>query len=44
LRSALAAGIDCLIIRNEFTSSQDFTGALRIISSIRELPSLIAVL
>jgi beta-phosphoglucomutase-like phosphatase (HAD superfamily) len=44
LRSALAAGIDCVIIRNDFTCSQDFTGALRMISSIRELPSLIAAL
>jgi HAD superfamily hydrolase (TIGR01509 family) len=42
LRSAMAAGVDCVIIRNEFTAAQDFTGAWRIIDSIRELPALLA--
>jgi HAD superfamily hydrolase (TIGR01509 family) len=42
LRSAIAAGIDCVVIRNEFTASQDFTGAWRFISSIRELPAILA--
>ena len=39
LRSAMAADIDCVVIRNEFTSSQDFSGAWQILHSIRELPA-----
>src|SRR5882672_11186273 len=39
LRSAIAAGIDCVVVRNEFTSSQDFSGAWRMLQSIRELPA-----
>ena len=39
LRSAMAAGIDCVVIRNEFKSSQDFSGAWQILHSIRELPA-----
>ena len=42
LRSAIAAGIDCVIIYNEFTASQDFTGAWHMIPSIRDLPALLA--
>ena len=43
LKAALAAGLDCIIIRNEFTAAQDFTGAWRIVDSIRDLPSVLAV-
>lgn len=38
LSSALAARIPCVVIKNEFTKQQDFTGALTILDSIRELP------
>jgi HAD superfamily hydrolase (TIGR01509 family) len=41
LRSALAAGLDCVIVRNAFTDTQDFSGAYSILSSIRQLPSLL---
>jgi HAD superfamily hydrolase (TIGR01509 family) len=39
LAAARAAGIPCIIIRNEFTASQDFTGAWRLVESIREVPA-----
>jgi HAD superfamily hydrolase (TIGR01509 family) len=42
LRSAMAAGLDCVIIRNEFTAAQDFAGAWRVLDSIRDLPTLLA--
>jgi HAD superfamily hydrolase (TIGR01509 family) len=38
LSAALAAGIQCIIVRNQFTASQDFTGAECVLDSIRELP------
>ena len=38
LKSAIAAGIDCIIIKNEFTVSHDFNGAKCIINKIDELP------
>jgi beta-phosphoglucomutase-like phosphatase (HAD superfamily) len=41
LRSAIAAGIDCVVIRNAFTSSHDFTGAWRILDSVRDLPTVL---
>jgi HAD superfamily hydrolase (TIGR01509 family) len=37
LKSALTAGIDCIIVKNEFTRSHDFTGAMMIVESIRDL-------
>ena len=41
LSSAIAAGIKCIIIHNDFTSTQDFTGAQCVLRSIRELPELL---
>ena len=41
LKSALAAGIDCIIVENAFTISHDFTGAKMILKSV---PDLINVL
>ena len=38
LKSAIAAGIDCIIIKNDFTVSHDFSGAKCIINEIIELP------
>jgi HAD superfamily hydrolase (TIGR01509 family) len=42
LRSALEAGLDCIVVRNEFTASQDFAGAWRVIDSIRQVPETLA--
>ena len=39
LRSALAAGIDCVVVHNEFTRSQDFSGAAHRIETLAELPA-----
>jgi len=41
LRAARDAGLDCIIVKNHFTSSQDFSGAWKVLDSIRELPSLL---
>jgi beta-phosphoglucomutase-like phosphatase (HAD superfamily) len=41
LRSAIAAGIDCVVVDNEFVRSQDFTGATARIRSLDELPGLL---
>jgi len=38
LKSAISAGIDCIIIQNEFTKTHDFSGAKIILNSIDELP------
>ena len=38
LRSALAAGCDCVVIESAFTSSQDFRGASLVLGSVLELP------
>ncbi len=37
LRSAVAAGIDCIIVENAFTRRHDFSGATRVLKSIAEL-------
>jgi HAD superfamily hydrolase (TIGR01509 family) len=42
LRSASEAGLDCLVVRNEFTASQDFAGAWRVVDSIRQVPETLA--
>lgn len=42
LRSAVAAGIDCAIVHNDFTATHDFTGATYRIGSLAELPQLVA--
>jgi HAD superfamily hydrolase (TIGR01509 family) len=42
LRSAMAAGIDCVVVYNAFTASQDFSGAWRMLHTIRELPGVLA--
>jgi HAD superfamily hydrolase (TIGR01509 family) len=41
LRSALEAGLDCIVVRSPFTASQDFAGAWRVVDSIRELPEIL---
>ena len=41
LRAAHAAGIDCIIVSNDFTQGQDFSEALEIIDSLEDLPELL---
>lgn len=41
LRSAVAAGIDCAVVDNEFTRSQDFSAARHRIRNLAELPDLV---
>jgi HAD superfamily hydrolase (TIGR01509 family) len=42
LRSAIAAGVDCVVVCNAFTASQDFSGAWRMLHAILELPGVLA--
>lgn len=39
LKSAVAAGIPCLVIPGELTRGHDFTGARAVLNDVRELPS-----
>jgi len=39
LKAAVAAEIDCIVVKNEFTASHDFSSALLKIESLKELPS-----
>jgi beta-phosphoglucomutase-like phosphatase (HAD superfamily) len=41
LAAAISAGISCVVIRNSFTASQDFTGAWRLLDSVRQLPAIL---
>ena len=41
LTSAVAAGIDCIVVANEFTASHDFSKATAKVDTFRELPSTI---
>jgi HAD superfamily hydrolase (TIGR01509 family) len=41
LRSAVAAGIDCAIVHNEFTKGQDFSGARYRIRTLAELKEIV---
>ena len=41
LQSAMAAGIDCAVVHNTFTSSHDFTGARHLLNSLDELPGIL---
>lgn len=41
LRSAVAAGIDCVIVHNDFTQSQDFSEARYRIETLAELKDLL---
>ena len=41
LAAAVAAGIDCVVVRNAFTAAQDFSKAWRIVDSVQELPELL---
>ncbi len=41
LRSAVAAGIECAVVHNEFTRTHDFSRATHRIASLSELPALL---
>ncbi len=41
LRSAVAAGIDCVVVHNDFVRGQDFSAATWKIDSLQELPALL---
>ena len=41
LNSAIAAGIDCIVVANEFTASHDLSKATAKVATFRELPSTI---
>lgn len=41
LKSALAAGIDCIVVANEFTADHDLSRATARVAVFRELPSAI---
>jgi len=38
LKSAVAAGVDCIVVHNDFTASHDLSAATLKIESIRDLP------
>jgi HAD superfamily hydrolase (TIGR01509 family) len=42
LRSTLEAGLDCIVVRSPFTASQDFSGAWKVVDSIRQVPEILA--
>ena len=44
LKSAVAAGIQCIVVDNAFTAGQDFSAATRKIPAFRDLPSAIRAL
>ena len=41
LKSAIAAGIDCIVVANEFTATHDLSKATARVDTFRELPSAI---
>ena len=41
LKSAIAAGIDCIVVANQFTVTHDFSKATARVATCRELPSTI---
>ena len=41
LKSAIAAGIDCIVVANEFTATHDLSKATAKVAMFRELPSAI---
>lgn len=44
LRAAVAAGIDCVVVANEFVRGQDFSGAAARIDTLNELAAVIEAL
>jgi HAD superfamily hydrolase (TIGR01509 family) len=44
LKSAVAAGVDCIVVHNDFTASHDLSAATLKIADIRELPAIMTAL
>ncbi|MBW6508573.1 MAG: HAD-IA family hydrolase [Desulfuromonadales bacterium] len=44
LKSAVAAGVDCIVVHNDFTASHDLSAATLKIGDIRELPVMMKAL
>jgi HAD superfamily hydrolase (TIGR01509 family) len=44
LKSAVAAGIDCIVVASDFTKTHDFSAASEQVAGFRELPSAIKAL
>lgn len=44
LRAAIAAGIDCIVVANEFVKGQDLSGATWHVQDLGEIPELLASL
>ncbi len=42
LASAVAAGLDCLVVRSGFTESMDFSAAWKIVPRIQDVPAALA--
>ena len=43
MKAAIAANLDCIIVRNAFTEAHDFSGAWRFVDSIRDVPAVLEV-
>lgn len=43
LQSAVAAGMDCAVVHNEFTVSHDFSGAKYFVNALGELPEALGI-
>jgi HAD superfamily hydrolase (TIGR01509 family) len=41
LAAAVAAGLDCLVVRNAFTAAQDFSRAWKVVADVRDVPAAI---
>jgi beta-phosphoglucomutase-like phosphatase (HAD superfamily) len=41
LRSALAAGLRCVVVPNRFTKGSRFDGAIAVLDDVRALPMLV---
>jgi HAD superfamily hydrolase (TIGR01509 family) len=41
LRSAVDAGLDCVVVGSPFTASEDFSDAWKVVDSVRDLPGLL---
>ena len=42
LQSAIAAGIDCAIVHNDFTANHNFSGARYMLGSIKEMLDILS--
>ena len=42
LKAAIAAGVDCVVVKNDFTASQDFSGATSVLESFKDLSQFLS--